>query len=269
VSAAAMALLFAVPISDGGAFECTSSTENIYILTFSSPPDNRITSAFLSAFSLSLNIVEHRYPKGVVVITSGVSKFFSNGFDLEHTSTTPHFMEDSLFPLLRRLLTYPMATIALVNGHVFGAGVFLAMACDYRVQNPSRGFFCLPEVDLGITIPTSIACMLKYKMAPMVYRKAVFEGKRMGGLECLESGLVDDLGGMAEVVKMAAEKNLVKKAEFGALGGLKEDAHSDILTAFDKHQINLDWRDGLEKGKEISAEFARKQVEDWEQKSKL
>jgi enoyl-CoA hydratase/carnithine racemase len=264
-----MSLLFAVPISTGGTFECTSPTKNIYILTFSSPPDNRLTTSFLSAFSLSLNIIEHKYPKGAVVITSGVSKFFSNGFDLEHTITTPRFMEDTLLPLLRRLLTYPMATIAMVNGHVFGAGVFLAMACDYRVQNPSRGFFCLPEVDLGITIPTSIAVMLKYKMAPMVYRKAAMEGKRMAGPECLESGLVDVLGESAEVMKMIAEKDLVKKAELGALGGLKEDAHSEILAAFDRHQINLDWRDGIEKEKAQTAALAKKQVEDWDQKPKL
>jgi enoyl-CoA hydratase/carnithine racemase len=264
-----MSKLFTIPISSGGSFECTSPEKSIYVLSFSSPPDNRVTTPFISSFLLSLNIIEHKYPTGAVVITSGLAKFFSNGFDLEHTTTRPRFMEDSMLPLLRRLLTYPMATVALINGHMFGAGVFLAIACDYRIQNPSRGFFCLPEVDLGITIPTAIATMLKYKTTPNVYRNAVFEGKRMGGPQCLEAGLVDGLGGIEEAIKLITEKGLVKKAELGALGGLKEDAHSEILASIEQHQKNIDWRDGIELKKERNAEVAKKQVEEWEQKSKL
>lgn len=48
---------------------------------------------------------------------------------------------------------FPMPTIAWINGHAFGAGVFLALAHDYRIQNPAKGFLCLPEVDMGMLIP--------------------------------------------------------------------------------------------------------------------
>ena len=54
-----------------------------------------------------------------------------------------------------------MPTITVINGHAFGAGFFLALAHDYCLQNPNRGFMCLPEVDLGVLIPTSIAVMIK------------------------------------------------------------------------------------------------------------
>lgn len=98
--------LFSVPIATGGSFECTSPAEKVYLLTFISPPDNRLTTAFLEAFSLALDIIEERYPKGVVVTTSGIPKFYSNGLDLQHATETEGFWDNILHPLWRRLLTY-------------------------------------------------------------------------------------------------------------------------------------------------------------------
>jgi enoyl-CoA hydratase/carnithine racemase len=163
-----------------------------------------------------------------------------------------------------------MPTIAIVNGHTFGAGVFLALAHDYRIQNPSRGYICLNEVDLGIVIPSSIATMLRHMMpSPQMYRTAVLEGKRFGGPESLKAGLVDALGGMDEALKMIAERNLIAKSQLGAVGGLKEDAHREVLTGFEKHKENVKWREDIESVKEKSAEKAANDIEKWERNSKL
>lgn len=78
----------------------------MYLLTFTSPPDNRLTTPFLEAFMLALDIIEERFEKGVVVTTSGIPKFYSNGLDLQHAVETPGFWDNTLFPLFRRLLTY-------------------------------------------------------------------------------------------------------------------------------------------------------------------
>lgn len=102
--------LFSVPIpSTQGSFTCSnpsSSDKRIYILTFVSAPDNRLTPDFIDAFILSLDIIEHRYPKGVVVTTSGIPKFYSNGLDLELALSTEGFLDQWLWKLFRRLLTY-------------------------------------------------------------------------------------------------------------------------------------------------------------------
>jgi enoyl-CoA hydratase/carnithine racemase len=107
-----MASLFTVPISStGGSIVCTNPSpakehETIYVLTFSSPKDNRLTPVFIDALLLALDIIEHRYPKGVVVTTSGIAKFYSNGLDLEILGKTEGFLENWLWRLFRRLLTY-------------------------------------------------------------------------------------------------------------------------------------------------------------------
>ena len=110
-------------IGDGaGSFICTQPTPQVYLLSFSYPPDNRLTPQFNSTFLLALDILEHRFPRGVVVTTSIINKFYSNGLDYENAIRDPTFMHGSLFPLWRRLITYPMPTVALLNGHAFAGG---------------------------------------------------------------------------------------------------------------------------------------------------
>lgn len=117
-----MTTLFTVPIaSTGGSIVCTKPTadrsqeqQNVYLLTFTSPKDNRLTPTFIDALILALDIVEHRYPKGVVVTTSGIAKFYSNGLDLDVALSHEGFLQDWLWRLFRRFLTYVSRSRSIV-----------------------------------------------------------------------------------------------------------------------------------------------------------
>ena len=97
--------LFTLPIEPSGSITCTQPSPKIYLLTFSAPPDNRLTVSFCTTFQLALDILAHRYPRGVVVSTSGIAKFYSNGLDYELATNTQGFFGNILYPLWRRLLT--------------------------------------------------------------------------------------------------------------------------------------------------------------------
>ena len=97
--------LFVLPITPAGRITCTQPSPRVYLLTFESPPDNRMTPAFCDTFLLALDILDYRFPKGVVVTTSGIQKFYSNGLDYESAIKTKGFFGDVLYPLWRRLLT--------------------------------------------------------------------------------------------------------------------------------------------------------------------
>jgi hypothetical protein len=101
-----MKSLFTVPVSDGGSFECSQVIDQVYLLTFSYPPDNRVYTSFCEAFMKSLDILDYKYPKGVLITTSAIPKFFSNGFDWQHAVANPRYMEDAALPMFKRLLTY-------------------------------------------------------------------------------------------------------------------------------------------------------------------
>lgn len=110
-----MAALFSIPISStGGSIVCTipsPANKTLYLLTFTSPPDNRLTPIFIDAFLLALDVLEQRYPRGVLVTTSGIPKFYSNGLDLDIVMATEGFAEKWLWKLFRRFLTYVYAHV--------------------------------------------------------------------------------------------------------------------------------------------------------------
>jgi Delta3-Delta2-enoyl-CoA isomerase len=103
--------LFTLPIpssplaESGGTFVCTANSPRVYLLTFTAPPDNRMITPFCQTFLLALDILEFSYPPGVLITTSGIGKFYSNGLIVEHASSTPGFWANSVLALWKRLLT--------------------------------------------------------------------------------------------------------------------------------------------------------------------
>ena len=112
--------LFTLTIEPNGTVICTQPSPNLYLLTFQSPPDNRMTPAFCKTFLLALDIIDHKFPNGVVVTTSAINKFYSNGLDYESAIKTKGFFQDSLYPLWRRLLTYVGICIQLLWIMLYG-----------------------------------------------------------------------------------------------------------------------------------------------------
>lgn len=98
--------LFTLPVAPNGRIICTQPSPRIYLLSFESPPDNRLTPSFCASLLLALDILDHKYPKGVVITTSLIPKFYSNGLDYESAVRSKTFFSDSLYPLWRRFLTY-------------------------------------------------------------------------------------------------------------------------------------------------------------------
>lgn len=290
-----MTSLFTIPIpSTGGQIVCSNPStsekeKNIYLLTFASGKDNRLTPGFIDALLLALDVIEHRFPKGVVITTSGIAKFYSNGLDLELAMATEGFMPNWLWKLFRRFLTcvpvpfplltgvcfdkyrYPMPTISLLNGHAFAAGFMLAMYHDYRIQNPTRGFLCINELDFGVSLQAPMMTIFREKLVPNSFRDVVLGAKRWGGPESHRAGIVDELGGLEEALKLIRERGLQNKAETGIYGTMKEEMYRGSLGLLDDHDGNLAWRERVEEVKDKVREDGIRAVGEWEkgQKAKL
>jgi len=99
-------ILFGTTATPSGSIVCTTPSPGVYLLTFTAQPDNRLLTGFCQTFLLALDIIEFSHPPGVVVTTSGIGKFYSNGLDLEHAVSTKGFWPNSLFALWKRLLTF-------------------------------------------------------------------------------------------------------------------------------------------------------------------
>ncbi|KAI9781132.1 MAG: hypothetical protein M1835_004355 [Candelina submexicana] len=266
--------LFTLPIQPTGGITCTTPLPKVYLLTFNSPPDNRLRPSLIEALLLALDIIEYKHPKGVLITTSGIQKFYSNGLDYESAIKTPGFFPNSLYPLWRRVLTYPMPTISLLNGHAFAAGLMLALMHDYRFQNPHRGFLCLNELDFGAPLKAPMASIFRDKLpSPHTFRTLVLESKRFTALEALKDGIVDGLGGMDECLTFVDEMGLRKKGQSGVYGRLKEEMWRETVGFLDDYEEQERRLERLAVEQQRRAEEGRKNVAEWERrqggKSKL
>jgi Delta3-Delta2-enoyl-CoA isomerase len=173
-------------------------------------------------------------PKGVVITTSSITKFYSNGLDYENAVKDPNFFTGSLFPLWRRLITYPMPTVALINGHAFAGGLMTAMMHDYRIMNPHKGFVCLNELDFGAPLQPAMASVFRVKLNLSTFRNMVLESRRYPALEALKEGILDGVGGIEETLAFVHEMKLAQKAQGKSYGLIKEEMNREIVKDLDE-----------------------------------
>lgn len=179
--------------------------EDVYILTMHDG-ENRLNRDFIDAINAALDEVEHSSGPAVLV-TTGAGKFYSNGLDLDWmagdgSDEMPEFLDD-VDRLYARMLTFPMATAVAINGHAFGGGAMIALAHDYRVMRDDKGFFCFPEIDLGMSFTPMMNAILMARFDDNLFRNVVLTGAHIGGKEAKKLGIVDDAVMESELISRA------------------------------------------------------------------
>ncbi len=197
--------------------------------------ENRFNPASLEAIGAVLDEFEAADGPGALVIT-GAGKFFSNGLDLDWMASAP---QDDAADMLRgvqrlmaRILVFPAATVAAVNGHAFAAGGMLAVACDSRVMREDRGYFCLPEVDIGLVFSPGMTQLLKARLPAATAHQAMVTGRRYGGTEAVAAGIMDEAVPADRVLAAAVERAAALAAKPRAtVAAIKQAIYGDVVTA--------------------------------------
>jgi len=209
--------------------------DEVFVLTLTEG-DNRFNPTSLAAWHAALDEVEAS-EGAAALVTTGTGKFYSNGLDLdwmgslgpEERDASAAMVSDTI-RLMGRVLGFPMYTVAAINGHAFAAGAMLALAHDARVMRTDRGYFCLPEADLGMPLAPGMAAVVQAKLAPQVAHEAVITGRRYAADECLARGIVDAVAPEAEVLRDAVAAAVPQTGKDRAtLGILKQNLHGDVL----------------------------------------
>lgn len=154
--------------------------------------ENRFSIAWMEELNELLDQVLADPPAALV--TTGSGKFYSNGLDVAESEGPVALEADyvqQVHQIYHRFLTLPMPTVAAINGHAFGGGALLAMAHDYRIMREDRGFFCFPEVHIGIPFTPGMAALIQCKLDPGTARDAMLTGRRHGGAEAARAGIID------------------------------------------------------------------------------
>lgn len=56
-------------------------------------------------------------------------------------------------------MTFPLVTVAAVNGHAFAGGMILALACDFRIMNADKGMMSMNEVGCRCVAGPAVAVL--------------------------------------------------------------------------------------------------------------
>jgi len=170
-----------------------------------SDTENRFSPDFLAAMAQLLDEVEASSGDAALV-TTGSGKFYSNGLDLDwlgaHGDQAASYV-GTIQALFARVLTFPMVTVAALQGHTFAGGAMLAVAHDAKVMRADRGFLCFPEVDIHIPFTPGMAALLQARLSKATAHTAMTTGRRYGGNEALAAGIVDATAGEGEVLAQA------------------------------------------------------------------
>ncbi|MEE9608678.1 MAG: enoyl-CoA hydratase/isomerase family protein [Myxococcota bacterium] len=173
--------------------------------------ENRLGEALLDRLHQVLDTVE-KSEGDAALVTTGEGKFYSNGLDLAGLSGVGadevEAVLGKLHELFARLLAFPVATVAAINGHAFAAGAMLALAQDFRIMRTGRGFVCLPEIDLatGQPLTPGMYALLDARLSRAAFHEALVSGRRYPAEQALTRGLVDEALPQERVLPRALER---------------------------------------------------------------
>lgn len=171
--------------------------------------------------------------KALVVRATG--KYWTNGLDLDWMMADPERAGPLLagvHGLFARVLAMPMPTVAAITGHCYAAGAMLSVAHDIKVMRVDRGYWCLPEVDLGLPFTPGMNALLVAKLPKQTAHEAMTTARRYTAPEALEAGILDATAAEDAVVSAAIERAAALAGKAGpALGEIKSRLYADALAA--------------------------------------
>lgn len=170
--------------------------------------ENRMNRTWLDGMHALLDQIEAD-PDTHAVITTGEGKYFSNGLDLDwlmgpDAEEFRPFVADAE-KLFARLLGLPLNTVAACNGHTYAAGAMFSLCHDFRVMRADRGFWCLPEVDIGLPFTPGMDSLIKTRLPITTAHDMMVTGDRIGGTEATAKGIVHEAVSEEQVLPRALE----------------------------------------------------------------
>lgn len=182
------------------------------------------------------------------IIFTGRDAVFSAGFDLKQMKRGGVDALNMLrlgYALPARVLAYPYPVIAACNGHSLAMGVFLMLSADYVIG--SRGDFRIAanEVALGLKMPRAAAAMLRHRLNPAAYQRAVTLAQDFEVDAAREAGFFDEVCEPEEVIARAeAQANVFQELDMKAHAASKRGIRAGLIRKI-RFSIPLDLMDAL------------------------
>lgn len=141
-----------------------------------------------------------------LILTGAGEKSFVAGADIGEMSSLTKAEGEAFGKIgndvFRKLETFPIPVIAVINGFALGGGCEIAMSCDIRIC-ADNAVFGQPEVGLGITPGFGGTQRLPRIVGVGMAKQMIYAGRNIKADEALRIGLVNSVYTMEELMPNA------------------------------------------------------------------
>ena len=173
------------------------------------------------------------------VVLTGNGKGFCSGQDLKDFEKEKKSFKQALHekynPMIRRIYNLPKPVICGLNGVAAGAGLSLALACDFRIAVESATLIevfinvgLVPDSGSTFFLPRIVGLSKAFQMCTL--------GEKVSAREAKQLGLVNVVVSTPEVLKTSLDKysNTFAKAPTNAIGMIKSLLNSSFSKTLDE-----------------------------------
>ena len=215
---------------------------------------NALNSQVLNDLSAVLDSVDLDTTRCLIVTGAGEKSFVAGADIAEMKELNPASAKEfgtKGNEVMRKLETFPIPSIAAVNGFALGGGCELAMSCDIRIC-AENAVFAQPETSLGITPGFGGTQRLARIIGTGMAKELVYTCIKIKADEALKLGLVNHVYPQAELMaeamklanKIAACAPIAVRASKKAINdGMDVDMDSAIAIEEEMFSICFDTAD--------------------------
>lgn len=181
-----------------------SMTDAVATVTMDDGKANALSPAMFAALNDAFDGVE-KTDVGAAVLAGRPGRF-SGGFDLNVLRAGGPDAEGMLrsgFELAERLLGFPRPVVVACTGHALAMGAFLMCSGDYRVGAAGEFKLQANEVAIGLTMPRPAAAILRHRLTPSAFDRAVGLAEQFSPATAVTDGWLDLVVEPDEVVGTA------------------------------------------------------------------
>lgn len=196
--------------------------DGVGVIKLNNPPANAYDHQVMKELDDAIYQVRFDAEIKVVVLTSGLPRFFSAGANVAALKAM-NAQERAAFDLhahevLSKIERTPKIVIAAISGHCLGGGLEIALACDLRFMVETDARIGLTEANLGVIPGTGGTQRLPRLIGLAKAIDAMVTGAALEPARALELGIVNRLFSADQLLpeSMAYAKKVASGPSFAA-----------------------------------------------------
>jgi enoyl-CoA hydratase len=180
------------------------------------------------------------------LVLTGAGSCFSAGIDMKVAPTYDARQRresvEAINAMVAAICAPPLPVLAAVNGHAFGGGLVIALACDVRLAARGDYKLALNEVAAGVPFPAGPLGVVRAELDPSVMRDLCLTGRSVGPEQALALRVLDEIVEPQELMSRARAWAL-QLAELPAYAALKAQVRGPLIAELERIVSSANPRD--------------------------